>query len=177
MDAIEVLRELHGRVPAEVRRAVDGLTAEQLATPPAEGANTIGWLVWHLARVEDSHVAEVAGPGLAATEQRYVADGWAGRLGLPADPDDTGFRHGPEQVLAVRPDPDALLAYCEAVHEATLRFLDGLEPGDLDRVIDRSWDPPVTLGVRLVSVCDDAIQHAGQAAYARGMLGIDVDVP
>jgi hypothetical protein len=37
-------------------------------------------------------------------------------------------------------------------------------------VVDASWDPPVTLGVRLVSVISDDLQHAGQAAYLRGMI-------
>ena len=44
-------------------------------------------------------------------------------------------------------------------------MLEGLAPDDLDRVVDRRWDPPVTLGVRLVSIADDSLQHAGQAAY------------
>jgi hypothetical protein len=42
-------------------------------------------------------------------------------------------------------------------------------PADLDRVVDKRWDPPVTLGVRLVSVVDDDAQHVGQAAYVRGL--------
>lgn len=47
---------------------------------------------------------------------------------------------------------------------------DHVKPDDFDRVVDTAWDPPVTLGVRLVSVYDDATQHAGQAAYLRGLL-------
>jgi hypothetical protein len=56
------------------------------------------------------------------------------------------------------------------VRERTSAYLATLTPGDLDRVVDERWDPPVTLGVRLISIADDEIQHAGQAAYARGLL-------
>jgi len=49
-------------------------------------------------------------------------------------------------------------------------MLEGVTGTELDRIVDRRWDPPVTVGVRLVSVADDCLQHAGQAAYARGLL-------
>ena len=167
MDAIAVLTEAFSRIPDEARRAVRGLTPAQLVEAPAEGANTIGWLVWHLARGQDAQVAAVAG-----TEQVYASGSWAARFGLDADPGDTGYGHGPDEVLAVRPESaQALLDYLDAVHAATLRFLSTLADDDLDRVVDDAWDPPVTLGVRLVSILDDDVQHAGQAAYVRGLLG------
>jgi uncharacterized damage-inducible protein DinB len=166
MDAAGLLTDLYGRVDEEVRGAVEGLTAAQLATAPEPGANTIGWLVWHLTRVEDSHIAE-----LIEQQQVWATTDWAARFELSADPDDTGYGHTAEQVLGVRPDgPDALLGYYGAVRERTSAFLAGLTPDDLDRIVDRRWDPPVTLGVRLISIADDEIQHAGQAAYARGLL-------
>ena len=88
-----------------------------------------------------------------------------------ADPADTGYGHTPEEVAGVRPpDGAVLLDYLAAVHDRTVGFLRDLTPDDLDRIVDRRWDPPVTLGVRLVSVADDCLQHAGQAAYVRGLL-------
>jgi uncharacterized damage-inducible protein DinB len=167
MDAIAVLTEAFSRIPDEARRAVRGLTPAQLVAAPTEGANPIGWLVWHLARGQDAQIAAVAG-----TEQVYASDGWAARFGLEADPGDTGYGHGPIEVRAVQPESaEALLDYLDAVHAATLRFLATLTEADLDRVVDDAWDPPVTLGVRLVSIVDDDVQHADQAAYARGLLG------
>jgi uncharacterized damage-inducible protein DinB len=166
MEIDELLAELYGRIPGHVRAAVDGLDAETLAASPAPGANPVGWIVWHLTRVQDHHVAELLG-----TDQVWVGDDWAARCGLEPDPGDTGYGHGPDEVAAVRPDgPEVLVAYHEAVAERTRAFLAGLAPGDLDRVVDDRWDPPVTLGVRLVSVADDDLQHAGQAAYARGAM-------
>jgi hypothetical protein len=166
VDVAALLLELYGRIPPLAEEAVTGLTAEQLATPPAPGANTVAWLVWHLARVEDHHVAE-----LLDTDQLWVAGTWAARVALDPDPSNTGYGHTAEEVLAVRPDgPAALLDYLGAVRERTTTMLAELTPADLDRIVDRRWDPPVTLGVRLVSIADDGLQHVGQAAYVRGIV-------
>jgi uncharacterized damage-inducible protein DinB len=166
VNASEVLRDGYGRLPELVDEAVRGLSPEQLRQAPADGVNTIAWLVWHLTRVQDSHVAE-----LIDSEQVYVSGDWAPKFGLKPDPSDTGYGYTAAQVAAVAPESwQVLVAYYEAVHARTMAFLDGLSDDDLDRVVDERWDPPVTLGVRLVSVYDDDTQHVGQAAYARGLL-------
>lgn len=166
MDIPALLLEFYDRIPPLAESAVDGLTADQLATPPAPGANTIAWLIWHLTRVEDHHVAEIMG-----TDQVWATGEWAADCGLAPDPTNTGYGHTTEEVLLVRPKaPEALLDYLNVVHDRTSRWLEGLSSEDLDRVVDDRWDPPVTLGVRLVSIADDCVQHAGQAAYARGIL-------
>jgi Protein of unknown function (DUF664) len=89
---------------------------------------------------------------------------------LPFDVSDTGYGHDTQQVAAVTSDAVTLLGYHDAAHETTLRFLRQVTDTDLDRIVDDRWDPPVTLGVRLVSVIADDLQHAGQAAYVRGVL-------
>jgi uncharacterized damage-inducible protein DinB len=166
MDHRDVLVELFGRVDEHVHSAVDGLSAEQLVAEVAPGSNPIGWLVWHLARVQDHHVAELLGE-----DQVWAGEEWASRFGLDPDPDDTGYGHTPDEVRTVRPDgPGALVGYYEAVAARTRSFVEGLTADDLDRVVDAGWDPPVTVGVRLVSVADDDIQHGGQAGYVRGLL-------
>ena len=166
MNAKDILADAFGRLPGLVRRPIRDLSPEQLRHAPAEGANTIGWLVWHLTRVQDSHLAE-----LLDTEQVYVTGDWAPRFGRKTDAYDTGYGHSAADVAAVRPeDWHALDEYFAAVHERTMAYIDGLTEADLDRVVDENWDPPVTLGVRLVSVLNDDAQHAGQAAYVRGLL-------
>ena len=111
-------------------------------------------------------------PELLGCEQLWTSGPWPARFGLESDPDDTGYGHRPEQVACVRPDgAEVLIAYYEAVAARTSELLVGASAADLDRVVDERWDPPVTLGVRLVSIADDDIQHAGQAAYVRGILG------
>jgi hypothetical protein len=167
MDVAALLLELYGRIPPLARHAVEGLDVDRLTTPPARGANPIAWLVWHLARVQDDHVAD-----LLDAEQIWVGGDWARRFGLDPGPWNTGYGHTPDDVAKVRPEsPDVLLEYLDAVDARTRTMLEGLTPADLDRIVDRRWDPPVTLGVRLVSIADDSLQHAGQAAYVRGVLG------
>jgi hypothetical protein len=168
VDVASLLIELYGRIPPLAERAVSGLSADQLAEPPGPGRNSVAWLVWHLARVQDSHIAE-----LVPDEQLWTSGDWAERTGLPADPANTGYGHTPAQVATIRPpDGDVLLDYLAAVAARTDTLLAGLTPDDLDRIVDRRWNPPVTLGVRMVSVADDCLQHVGQAAYVRGLLGI-----
>jgi uncharacterized damage-inducible protein DinB len=166
MNVADLLVDGFGRVRENVHAAVEGLTAEQLRTRLDDGGNSIAWLVWHLTRVQDDHVADVAG-----TEQVWTGQDWLSRFGLPFPAGDTGFGHRPADVEAVRVDkPDLLTGYYDAVHEQTVRFVGGLDGQALDRIVDEAWDPPVTLGVRLVSVLDDDIQHAGQAMFVRGVL-------
>jgi uncharacterized damage-inducible protein DinB len=166
MDVSGLLLELYGRVPPLARDAVDGLTVDDLVRAPGPEANTIAWLVWHLTRVQDHHVAE-----LIDSEQVWIGGDRASAFGLEPDPTNTGYGHSPAEVASVRPESAAaLLDYLDAVDARTRAFLAGLDPDDLDRIVDRHWDPPVTMGVRLVSVADDCLQHLGQAAYARGLL-------
>jgi uncharacterized damage-inducible protein DinB len=165
MTVAELLRDLFGRVETDVHGAVEGLDVDALTYRVDGTANSIAWLVWHLARVQDDHVADVAG-----TEQIWTADGWAERFGLPFPVGEIGYGQSSDEVGAVRADADLLLGYYDAVHAQTLRYLDGLTEDDLDRIVDRRWDPPVTLGVRLVSVVNDDQQHVGQAAFVRGLV-------
>src|SRR3954447_7987255 len=167
MHSRDVLAYAYAQIEEMFTRTLEGLGPADLNRRVQAGANPIGWLAWHLLRVQDDHVADVAG-----TEQVWTAEGWAGRFGLPVDDAATGYGMGDDEVDAVRvPSADLLLGYSHAVHTRSAQFLRGLTDEDLDRVVDTRWDPPVTLGVRLVSVLSDDLQHLGQAAYLRGLLG------
>lgn len=163
MDAHDLLVDAFGRVEETYAAIVDGLDEELLHARLGGVGNPVGWLLWHLARVQDDHVA-----GIAGTQQ--VWPDWQQRFGLPQGTDDIGYGHTSDQVDSVRIIDAALLAgYHAAVHRATLACLDRLDDAGLDRVVDRRWDPPVTAGVRLVSVLEDCLQHLGQAAYLKGL--------
>ncbi len=165
MNEAEVLADMFDRIKGSVHNTVSGLTDDQLAHRIDGRANSIAWLVWHLTRVQDDHVA-----GVAEREQVWIADGWVERFGLPFDPSEHGYGHSSDEVAAVRAPAQLLLGYYDAVHEQTLDYLGTLSGADLDRVVDEDWDPPVTLGVRLISVVNDDLQHVGQAAFVRGLL-------
>ncbi|MFD3652111.1 mycothiol transferase [Streptomyces sp. 24-1644] len=166
MNTAGILADAFERIREAVHTAVDGLPPDDLNARLDEGANSISWLVWHLTRIQDDHVADAAG-----TEQVWLSQGWASRFGLPFAEDATGYGQSSEQVAAVRVDSaDLLLGYYDAVHEQSVGYIRGLDGRALERVVDESWSPPVTLGVRLVSVLADDLQHAGQAAFVRGAL-------
>lgn len=166
MNPADVLVDAFGRIQQIVHRVVDDLTPDQLSFRLNGNANSIAWLIWHLTRIQDDHVADAAG-----IEQVWISGRWAERFALPFRKSDTGFGHSSDEVAAVRIDPPELLSgYHDAVYEQTLEYVKGLSQSDLDRIVDESWDPPVSLGVRLVSVVSDDLQHAGQAAFVRGIL-------
>lgn len=165
MDGIGVLADGFGRVGGLVHGVLDGLGERELTARLGPEANTIAWLVWHLARVEDAQVADLAG-----TEQVWHAQGFADRFALPFDRGATGYGQSPEQVAQVRTDASLLAEYADATRAATDAYLATLEDADLARVVDERWDPPVTVGVRLVSVLGDVLEHAGQAAFVRGVV-------
>lgn len=163
-DASRVLLDGFTRVGEGVDRILDGIDERHLTWRPDPGANTIAWLVWHLTRVEDDHLA-----GAFDVGQLWESEGWEGRFGLPLGPGATGYGMSAEDVAKVVAPADLLLGYNRAVRERTERLVAAVGPDDLERVVDERWDPPVTLQVRLVSVISDALQHLGQAAYVRGL--------
>ena len=165
MNIDAVLADALTRVREQVPAVVGGLDVDDLAWRPDADANSIAWLIWHLTRVADDHVAEVAG-----TDQVWTSQGWYQQFGLPFPAAAHGYGHSSAQVAAVRVPSDLLAEYHDAVAEAVLAYVGTLTPNNLDRVVDERWDPPVTLGVRMVSVLNDITQHVGQAAYTRGLL-------
>jgi hypothetical protein len=154
-----------GRIREIVHEVLDGLTQEDLDFRIDGTANSIGWLIWHLTRVQDDHIA-----GAGGLEQVWFSDSWHERFGLPLDRADIGYGHSEDQVSVVRAPANLLAAYHDATYEQTVEFVRGLTDADMDTIVDRRWDPPVTMGVRLVSVLADDLEHAGQAAFIRGLI-------
>lgn len=162
----KLLTDAYERISQEVHATVEGLTEGQLSTRVAPDANTIGWLIWHLTRVQDSHIADVADK-----EQVWTSGGWYDRFGLPFNAKATGYGFSGDDVGAVKGiDESQLTGYFDAVHAQTLAYVADLADADLTRIVDTRWDPPVTLAARLVSVISDDLQHVGQAAYVKGLL-------
>ena len=162
----DLLIDGFGRIRENVVDILSDLAPAQLAHQVAPGANPISWLVWHLTRVQDDHVADAFG-----AVQVWTAGGWAVRFGLPPSMLDHGYGHTSAQAAEVGAATAAaglLAEYHEAVHAQTVKLVSQVTDADLDRVVDTRWTPAVTLGVRLVSVLDDDMQHVGQAAYVRG---------
>ncbi len=162
----QVFVDAFDRIQQVVHGVLDGVTLPALHDRLDGRTNSICWLVWHLTRIQDDHLA-----GAFGAEQAWTAEGWYDRFGLPFAPADHGYGHSAEQVDQLRVGSAELLRdYHDAVHKRTVRYLPGVSDDEFDRVVDESWQPPVTLGIRLVSVVSDDLQHAGQAALLRGIL-------
>ena len=172
MNSATLLQEALGR-PLQVSRSVlQDIDAEDLNKPLVPGTNTIAWLLWHAARQMDVQISDLSG-----RPPEWSTKDWASRLGLSGVGErDFGLGATKEEVADFRIlDADALGEYVAAVTTAAGNYISAA--GDLDEIIDASWDPPVSRGVRLISIIDDAVQHAGQAAFVRGALGWDVPRP
>ncbi|ORV53619.1 hypothetical protein AWC02_01715 [Mycolicibacter engbaekii] len=161
-----LLADAFTRLIEHADELTDGLTDEVADYRPTEQANSIAWLLWHSARVQDIQIAQIAG-----VEQVWTRDGWVERFGLDLPRGDSGYGHGPAEVAKVRAPAQLLAGYYHGVHQLTLDYLDTITVDELDRVVDEHWDPPVTAAVRLVSIIDDCAQHLGQAGYLRGLQG------
>ncbi|MEZ0340254.1 mycothiol transferase [Mycobacterium sp. pV006] len=162
--ARELLRDFFTRLIEHVEEVTDGLTGEVALYRPTPEANTIAWLVWHSARIQDAQLCDIAG-----TEQVWFREGWVDRFALDLPRDAHGYGHTAEEVAKVRAPADLLAGYYRAVHRESLQYVASVSPDELARIVDRNWNPPVTAGARLVSIIDDAAQHLGQAAYLRGI--------
>ncbi|MFI9213173.1 DUF664 domain-containing protein [Streptomyces sp. NPDC053253] len=165
MNSAALLVDAFGRIREVVRDAVEGLTEDELAARIDPDANSVAWLVWHLTRIQDDHLADAFD-----MEQLWASDGWAARFALPFPRRATGYGQTSAQVGEVRASAELLLGYHDAVHARTVELIGSVTNADLGRIVDTAWDPPVTLGVRLVSVIADDLQHAGQAAFVRGVV-------
>lgn len=160
----DLLRDAFSRVREQVADMCDEITPSEATFRPDPEANTVTWLLWHLTRIADDHVC-----GITGEEQVWTRDGWYERFALPFDSDADGYGMSSAEVGLVRVAPEELNGYSSAVHQMVLRYVDRVTPVELSRIVDTRWDPPVTAGVRLVSVIGDCLAHLGQADYVRGL--------
>lgn len=160
-----LLSDIFDRVHEQLSSSVQGLSEEMLGTRPEAEANPIGWLAWHLTRVQDDHLA-----ALAELPQAWMALGWNDRFALPYDASEHGYGHTSAQVSAFSATAADLIGYADDVHALSLEVLTDLTVDDFERVIDDAWDLPVTVAARVVSVVNEVNQHLGQIDYVRGLL-------
>jgi hypothetical protein len=160
----ELIIDAFKRIKDVVHRTVEGLNIDDLTYQPNETANSISWLVWHLTRIQDDHIAALMSQGQVWT------NGWYEKFTLPFDVSETGYGHTAEDVTVVRASSALLTGYLDEVYEQTVKYVKGLTSSDYKKIVDERWDPPVSLTVRLISVISDDLQHAGQAAYVRGII-------
>ena len=114
MTSAELLADAFDRVQETVHEAVEGLTASQLTARLDDDANSIAWLCWHLARVQDDHVA-----GAFGVPQVWMEYGK--RFELPFEPSDIGYGHSSGQVSEVTASSPDLLVGSHAASTTRVR--------------------------------------------------------
>ena len=166
MEWHDLLADGFGRLPEFLDGVLTGVTQDDLDWQPRHDCNSIGWLVWHLTRQQDAQIASLAGE-----DQLWIKDGWHAKFNRIDDPRDVGFGNTPKQIAAFRcPDIQTLLGYNRSVVDRTQRYLLTLSRTDLDRELDEPMFQPLPkVGVRLISILDESVLHAGQVAYVRGL--------
>jgi hypothetical protein len=168
MTSADLLVDGFKRIRETVDDVLSGLTPDQLTYRADAAANPVSWLIWHLTRVQDDHVSKAF-----EAPQVWSAGEWARRFGLPVATMEIGYGHSRDQVATVAAataSATLLKEYHEATFTQTVQLVSGVKDHDLDAIVDTRWMPPVTLGVRLISVLNDDMQHAGQAAFVRGLI-------
>ena len=145
--------------------ALEGLGPDELAWQPAANANSIGWILWHMVRVEDMWIQFFA----QFQTELWETEGWHEKFGLPTR--DNGFGHTAEQVNNF-PGVDLaeFLRYRASVRQATLDYLDTLTPKDMEHV-PRERRPEMSLGAMFRQIIGEMYQHVGHIAYLRGLQG------
>lgn len=166
MEAKDIVLDALERIRSILHRTLTGLTLDEMNRQPTSDSNSIAWLTWHLTRVQDNGIS-----GLFGQEQAWISQGWHAQFGMTPDPDNEGQGHTPAQVAAFRaPSIQTLLDYHDSVSTRSKSFLTGLAPADFNRELDEpQYQPRPTVGVRVVSILSDNLQHAGQVAYLRGV--------
>ncbi len=145
--------------------ALDGLTADEMSWQPAPDANSIGWILWHMVRVEDMWIQFFA----QFQTELWEAEEWHEKFGLPTR--DNGFGHTTEQVNNFPGvDLEQFLQYRAAVRASTLAYLDTLSPDDMETV-PRERRPEMSLGAMFRQIIGEMYQHVGHIAYLRGLQG------
>ena len=162
--AREILRDSFTRIIEHADELTDDLADAVSFFRPTPEANSMCWLIWHSARIQDAQLADIAG-----VEQIWFSGGWVDRFALDLPRDAHGYGHTAAEVAKVRVPAGLLAGYYHAVHKMSLEYVASITAEELARVVDENWSPPVTASVRLVSVIDDCVQHLGQARYVRGI--------
>ncbi|MFQ6029716.1 MAG: DinB family protein [Dehalococcoidia bacterium] len=159
----EFIEDAFNREQQFLQEAIQDLTPQELVWRPGPEANTIGWTLWHMLRVEDMWFQFFIQRQLELWER----EGWHEKFGLPTR--DNGFGHSPEQVANFPAlDLAQLLQYGAAVRAGTLSYLRGLAPDDFDTV-PREQRPELSVGAVFRQVTGELYQHVGQIAYLKGL--------
>lgn len=156
-------RELSG-LKISMDRALDSLTQEEISWRPASGCNSIGLILLHVGRSEDSFIQT----RLKEETQIWESEKWYEKLNLSVN--EEGAHYTVDQVNAFRPPPlNDLLAYGDTVRAKTKECLRGMAPEELDRTITLPNFGELPVSTIFSLIVAHTSQHIGEISYLRGL--------
>ncbi len=150
----------------KLKRALDGLSEDELHWRPALESNTIDWMVWHMARVEDNWV----NVRLRESESIWDRDGWAERCGVEVP--DNGYGQSAEEIRAIPPfNVPLVMDYYAAVRQGTTDYFENeMQEEDLNKEVPHARYDPINYAWVLGHLLCEEAEHLGQIEYLRGMM-------
>jgi uncharacterized damage-inducible protein DinB len=146
-----------------LKRATDGLTQKEIEWQPTCGCNSIGLILFHIAKSEDSFIQKT----LKGGAELYDSGKWYTKLGL--DSKEAGAHYTVDQVNAFKvPRLAKILAYQAAVRRQTLAYVNKMKAADFDKVIKMPWGE-MPAAMLLSVIASHASQHMGEVSYLRGL--------
>jgi uncharacterized damage-inducible protein DinB len=147
-----------------VTDSIKGLTANELTWSPVPHSNTIIFLMWHLARVEDLWINRI----LKSGKELYESEGWYKKFDTPVE--DNGFGYDVAKLKAWKPpDLKLLKKYTSAVRKTTVDYVKKLTEKQFDEPEDFGWRKGTT-GSALTHLISEVGEHSGQIGYIRGII-------
>jgi len=149
-------------------RVLDTLTQQELTWRPASGCNSMGLILFHIIRSEDSFVQGA----LQGKPHIWVSAGWCKTCNMAED--EAGSRYNVEQINEFQAlEMKDLMAYYDDVRKNTLDYLSGLSLDEFDRQVKLPFGEFTVAGIFSLIVSHTA-QHLGEISYLRGLLrGLD----
>ena len=164
MNLNEFIEDALNKEHKSLMEAVTDLTPQELAWRAGPEANPIGWILWHMIRVEDMWIQFF----VQHQPEIWERDGWHQKFGLPTR--NNGFGHTPDQVSDFpNLDLSELLSYGQAVRTQTLQYLGGLSPEDYN-IVPRERRPEMSVGAVFRQIVGEFYQHQGHISYLKGLI-------
>lgn len=164
MEIKEYIKMELGGLKRGFGRALKDLTRQELMWRPACGCNSIGLILFHVARSEDSLIQAT----IQGKPQIWEAEKWCEKLNLSAQ--ETGSHYTVDQVNAFPvPELNDIMAYYDAVRAQTLEYVKGAHPEEFDKKVSMPPYGDLTIGAILSVIINHSAQHIGEISYLRGL--------
>ena len=150
----------------KLNSALEGLSKDELHWRPTLNSNTIDWMVWHMARVEDNLINVMLQDKVPIWER----DGWADRVGIFVEGTGAGMTAEEVRALPALDVPTVMAYYRSVRRETSDYFKNVMEEPDLSRKVTHPRFAGKT-GAWILGrlLCEEA-EHLGQIEYLRGMM-------